>query len=68
MKDKPTNILLETAKAEYSEEINKITNKHNLSYYFLWLIFKDFYVEIEKQKNIELQRDIQEYNKKEGEK
>ena len=67
MKEKPISILLETAKNEYAEVINKITNEHNLSYYFLWLIFKDFLVEIEKNKNIELQKDILEYNKEEGE-
>ena len=67
MKEKPVSILLETAKNEYAEAINEITNKHNLSYYFLWLIFKDFLVEIEKNKNIELQKDILEYNKEEGE-
>lgn len=64
-KDMPLSMLIETAKSEYSEKINKITKKYQLSYYVLWLIFKDFLYEIEKQKETELIQTIEEYNKQE---
>ena len=52
--NKPIDLELEDAKIEYVNAINEITEKHRMSMYFLEIIFKDIYEQIQKGKEQEL--------------
>lgn len=50
----PIEIEIEDSKNELILFLNELAKKHNLSYYFLSLIFSELYQEIERKKNIEV--------------
>lgn len=52
--NKPIDLELEDAKQEYVNAINQITDKYNMSMYFLEIIFKDIYEQIVRGKEQEL--------------
>lgn len=52
--NKPIDLELEEARVEYVDAINKITEKHRMSMYFLEMIFRDIYDQIIKGKEQEL--------------
>lgn len=59
----PLNVLMETAKAEYIDSINKITEKYKLNPYVIWLIFFEIYMQMEKNKVSELNSDFMKQEK-----
>lgn len=65
MKDKPLVLVMEEAKQEYVNAINKITKEYNLSYYFLNIIFEEIYKEVKNSKDLEIKNlTIQYYKNK----
>ena len=55
-----TSLILEEAKNKYIEKIIEISNEYNLDAYFLYLIFEPIFREIENNKNLLLQKQLQE--------
>lgn len=55
-----TSLILEEAKNKYIEKINEISNEYNIDAYFLYLIFEPIFREIESNKNLFLQNQLQE--------
>lgn len=59
-KEMPISLMLESAKTEYAKEINKVTEKYNLPPYFVWMIFSNFFSEMEKNKEKQLEIEMQQ--------
>lgn len=71
--NKPIDLELEDAKQEYVNAINEITDKYRMSMYFLEIIFKDIYEQIQRGKEQELINhreawELAQKNKKESDK
>lgn len=58
---KPASIILEEAKNDYVNAINEITQKHNLSMYFVDIVMGAIYDEIKVMRDQELSRELEAY-------
>ena len=63
MKDTPIQIAVEEAKNEIINDINKISNKYNLSYFLLNIIINDIHDEVSIKEKEELNILRKQYNK-----